>query len=1035
MKHASKVLVLLAMLVLLSFSVSAASGVNALTGKTEAITESAAKSVNMLNIKDNGILCVNCPSLTSAQAVDKTALSQLSCTGKDTCVIYTGFKLKEVVPKDEWATKAKGIEYSVPNPQDYAQDSPIRDDKNNLQAGKSMIADDALIQDKENFKIYSWPSRYVHTLRITNANVIISETGEISLTGLNTDKEKVPIEWIDKLGIPLNRGDHIISFVGDASSKGNDIVGDLSIPELFIGDIYFDIDISAQNWLKSLPDNLKDKEQERPEITLCGQKFTNYFRGSEFIIKMSEDMKSCEIPYYKLNTVMSVEDDVKNWKEYEYKCGDLSFQAIGGNIKGLACDQETGKRKHFYVGCTQMMMDFPKSEREEASDFCRDNKGPKLWYAEKSSENSLKLRLKINDYWLSFDKDSELKSIIPGGSVSITANQLRVSQDIPNTGGPLRYKGDSISTDGTKPILFLLPTDKGYTATKAFQNEPQILANSEAGLEITREFEKSGKAFWYNFIPPHAEYVLQLGSIKYPMQPIIAIYPKGTKDSILSGESTAEGMMIQVIGAFETNILALGKETGQIDVSAMSPKKESSKVKIEEETVTSTDERALEDFVAKECFAKDKYSLLDKDEAKVADPIIDLIVDANFKIVQDRKSKIKAGTKINWPGGAKEYESNGKRIRIEMTNGCKKVKENAVKKVARPASKQKCIDIGPGAYCTEKEKCATPMNTIFGNEFATAKSTWWHECPPTQICCMTTKQERALLSKESKLEGNSACAKSGGKCFDEGMQMCINMKTKHQLLSGTGCFSRSGNDACCPKEGTVTSMFEVAGDEKCAILGGHCADTKQYNCAGGNWKKDQCLSDKSKDYLCCVGGKLETALTTALKTEGGKLVDSYKKILKNMEKDGNCLLSKQLGGLGGQCASTSIYDCEGAEYVAGKCLSNWAADYQCCPAPGKLVDNAVPLAPLVPITTACSQVCSEILGDDTKQKCTKAANEMRAANCDTSCQYITGMGCTKIRRCASGSASGCVYTLDEVGGKTCDIPTGSKDNKCILRSV
>ncbi|MDI6737773.1 MAG: hypothetical protein QME12_04635, partial [Nanoarchaeota archaeon] len=376
MKHT--IAITLALFVLLPF-VSAA--INVGTGAPPVEAERAS-SVQVFSFGENAMICVNCPALTSepepglASSTLASYMPRIVCRGDTPCVIYAGLKYKE----DYDPTSAVQFPYIIATKDAYKKDKPLLSS-----SGRNVRLEDVsrgdLIVDAENKKVYtidmisseeSDPEgvfKNVRKLILQNAKVYINNLPvgtEAPLAGTLSEAERgrveqirvteedkgqilkirgldkrAPNQLIDKLSIPLKKGDTITfkGLFGDRTFGGYR----LDMPVLNIGRFTDNEDDStaedknAKDWLDELDNKFLDSGKDRSELKICNKKFVNYYAGSSFTLR--DTLSDCKIDNYLLNTELFEEDDADDNKLFSYACGDIVFEAVGGDVKNLYCNQ------------------------------------------------------------------------------------------------------------------------------------------------------------------------------------------------------------------------------------------------------------------------------------------------------------------------------------------------------------------------------------------------------------------------------------------------------------------------------------------------------------------------------------------------------------------------------------------------------------------------------------------------------------------------------------------------------------------------
>ncbi|MBU4241895.1 MAG: hypothetical protein KKF52_01550 [Nanoarchaeota archaeon] len=715
---------------------------------------------------------------------------QIMC--EETCVIYTGFEKTEAF-KDK-------IEYTITSAEEYSSGKLII---NKISNEKLDLSDERLLNEEIAFEpaenacsTYKSPtcfhykinSNKLHTIRLTNAKVTFDNQGNIKLiNGLN--RKGVETAWIDGLGIPLTAND------GIDFSTNEDGKTDFSKLRLIINP---DV-TNKEKWLKNLPKELKDEDEERSKINLCGYEFTNYYSDSNFVIEKTE--KGCSLKEYTLNTELFVEADIKNWKEFEYQCGELKFQAMGGKLNELKCTVSEDTSKN--------------------SDIISVNKG---------NSNNQMFRMKLNEYWFSINEKAglqEIKSLYElkydnKMGMIFKTKELRVAHDIPNTGGPLRYKGDLIKTtigDEDSFITFAVPGDSAYKKVTNYL-EPQIQVESAKINEISRKIKST--EYSYSFQKPFVDYILQLGN-DLNRGPIVAIFPTNYNldDNEVTEIINYKGKDILTFGVDVWEGINLGKSQIHNYILQYDPNYKSKKkvVKTESQTEKVEGEVTIGEYVAQRCYGQ-SYSELNKEEK-------DNVYDNSLKLRELNSESFDLGNnfvsgfvnpnlELNFPGTETTTftNQNGNTVRIKPgLNNCPRLSAENIKETL--SEKKSCIVYNGEitGICTKKEECNQPITiipvysktTILNKKSSTLET---QICQEDYVCCRTDKiklpkttyQKKSQLPiKKGRIRDDSLCTKLKGKCAFATENSCINEKTGLSIKWLTNkCLSNSNrNYICC----------------------------------------------------------------------------------------------------------------------------------------------------------------------------------------------------------------------------------------------
>lgn len=791
---ANKLIILMIAIIILSFNAIAAESLvwrtvdgkpsvqsfSALDNDMEYETEpSEIDSIRMIDFKDeiggNSILCVNCPEINK----DKE-FAELNCKDKS-CTLYFGFKnQKQSLEQYKRVHYSEIPDYNISLVGNYEAGHPLIDVSGNKIEIQSLDQDgsqDILDGTKNNiYKVFE-----THTIRLTNAKVTFDNQGNIKLIqGLNRDR--LETAWIDHFGIPLTVND-AIDFSKDDS--GNI---DYSKPWLVINPDVRD----KEKWIENLPDELK--EDGRSKLKLCGYDFTNYYSDSDFKIEKTED--GCLLREYTLTTELFVEEDITNWQEFEYECGELNIFAMGGKLDHLKC--------------------MPKSSKFSVKDEVSDNQ---------------KFRMQQDSYWLSINEESGFKSVVKGHSdaigdygTSFKTKKLRVSHQIPGTGGPERYKGDLIETIGDEEsfVTFVMPGDGNYKQVDGYI-EPQIHVDSIKMNEIYRKTK--GTEYRYSFQEPHKDYVLQLGN-DLRRDPIVAIFPAiyDLDSSEVREIIMYDGHDILTYGVSVQQGLNLGAGDVQLYVLQYDPdykaKKEKSKV---EESKENVEENILiTHYVADKCYGKEYDELNSKQKDNVYRTSLKLRQrnPGAFGKLQDLpenqvSASINPGQEITFPGSETTYKNKqGNEVKIRVgPEGCPGLaKRNIVKAIN---NKKPCINVNgkPGALCMEKEECEDPIQLLPDANY---------------------KMNQGNVGSRAQ----TLSMETSGQC-DDGLVCCrldrIMPKVKYE------------------KKSKLPTKRKSLGDKPCERINGECGHNTIYSCQEGKWISNKCLSNPDRNYLCCNG--------------------------------------------------------------------------------------------------------------------------------------------------------------------------------------
>ncbi len=167
--------------------------------------------------------------------------------------------------------------------------------------------------------IYEKDSKQVLKILLTSADLHFNNSRLDYVKVMQ--KPKVPYS-IDGILLPgLNKGDKIL-FTADKNYPAKD---------------YTQIRLLTLGWASRVKGKI-------PALTLCDQKFERVMggpSGSEFFIIKKKGEKTCSIPYYKLYTLYESglnKRSIEYLEGYQYKCGNLTFRARGGNLRWLVCN-------------------------------------------------------------------------------------------------------------------------------------------------------------------------------------------------------------------------------------------------------------------------------------------------------------------------------------------------------------------------------------------------------------------------------------------------------------------------------------------------------------------------------------------------------------------------------------------------------------------------------------------------------------------------------------------------------------------------
>jgi len=697
---------------------------------------------------------------------------------QETCAIYTGFEKTESFQDEMKFAITSAEEYSpgnliinkITNEKIEPSNKVLLNEEIAFETNKGICSD---YKSSACFH-YKIDQNNLHILRLTNAKVIFDEQGNIKLIqGLNRDS--LETAWIDGLGIPLTANDGIYFSTNEEGKT------DFSKFRLVINP-----DVKKkEEWLKNLPDELKN--EERSKISLCGNKFTNYFSDSNFLIERTE--KGCSLKEYTLTTELFVEENISNWKEFEYQCGELKFQAMGGKLKELKCSPE----------------DSLLSTTEEES-------------------NNQKFRIKQDEYWLSVNENSGFKSVEKKITLEekddldtvFKTKRLRVAHDIPGTGGPLRYQGDLIKTIGDEDssITFIVPRDSNYKKITNYL-EPQIHVDSSKIEEISRKIR--GIEYTYYFQEPYVDYVLQLGD-NLNRGPIVAIFPTtyNLDDKEVTEIIQYKGDDILTFGIDVLQGLNLGESEAYQYVLEYDPDYKSKKMqaKTNSKTEKVEGEVTIGDYVAQKCYGKN-YNELARNEENSVDYVASQLINKNNLVSElkgsDYSNLLNMDIKnkdITFPRSETTTftNDNGNSVKIYPgPDNCPIISAKNIKETL--SEKKSCIALNGEitAVCTKKEECYKPA--IYGIvDYPKVQS---QACLEEQVCCWTnqiitkkTYQKKSQLPiKKGRIRDDSLCTKLNGKCAFATENLCINEKTGLSI----------------------------------------------------KWLTNKCLSNPNRNYLCCTG--------------------------------------------------------------------------------------------------------------------------------------------------------------------------------------
>ncbi len=839
---------ILALLVMLPF---ASAAINAGTGSLPAEPERAS-SVQVFSFGENAIICVNCPALTTApepglaSSTLASYVPRVVCKGDTPCVIYTGLKFKEAY------NPAEGQEFPfiVATKDAYKKDKPLM-----ASSGQNVRLEDAaegeLVVDSANNKVYTVenPQKII----LQNAKAYINNfpvgTGD-SLAGTLTLEEqerlrqiqaaeeeqgqilkirgldkRAPNQLIGDFSIPLKKGD-TLTFEGLFGEKEYS----LEQPVLNIGRFTDNEDDStaedrdADDWLDELDSKFLDSDKDRSELKICNKKFVNYYAGSAFELKANEGR--CEITEYMLNTELFEEDDADDNKLFTYSCGEIVFEAAGGNARNLYCNQEDVHNA--VLSCGKDGMD----------DVCTGAGG----------KTKIKIRVEPGAFEIDNTQGYMFQSIKEVTSEEQKAYHFLIGKlkirTHPQSENPLRY--DLIFSLREKPLVVTYKDSTAMGASTITLPENTVVSRLR-GAQI------------FSYMLKQADYKGVLGE---GLHQINLIYPeaieRNEETSTKIREAKTRGATradIALLGAAaEEKIEVSSPNTHLYDVTPLRPGQEESAVEAQTITpqATAASATTLGAYAYRHCFRAEPPAELKGAAREATEKIAQAMLETNPGISADTEdilnTPIPAGASLSLPGTTTEYRLGSSIVRVRLNSmGCFGLslsspaitgeqcmeKPGAVVK-CMPASRQNqcttvyqegegvkacqennvCCEVKlaqAGEYCVKPEagaslsngaKCSAMCGSAVSNaEYGRIGAERVEHCAEGLVCCKSSRRSSApSAAVPARARDDSACTNAGGKCITAGKDLCFReaeLRNSVPAVREKCLSSRAPNYMCC----------------------------------------------------------------------------------------------------------------------------------------------------------------------------------------------------------------------------------------------
>ncbi|MDD4877695.1 MAG: hypothetical protein PHO02_01510 [Candidatus Nanoarchaeia archaeon] len=841
MKHTTAIT--LALLVLLPF-VSAA--INAGTGAPP-VEDARATSVQVLSFGNNAMICVNCQPLTSetepglASSTLASYMPRVTCKGDTPCVIYTGLKYKgELNPESEYP-------FIIATKDAYNKDKPVM-----ASSGQNVRMEDVSgdIVDTEGMNIYTVenPKKiilqnakvYINNLPVgtetplagtlSNAEqehaesirVTEEEKGQIlKIRGLD---KRAPNQLIGEFSIPLKKGD-TITFKGLFGEKEYS----LEQPVLNIGRFTDNEDDStaededAEDWLDELDSKFLDSSKDRSELQICNKKFVNYYAGSAFELKANEGR--CEITEYFINTELFEEDDIEDKKLFAYVCGDIVYEAVGGDVKNMYCNQADIHNALLSCG-------------KDGND------------AECTGVNG-KTRIKVRIEPGAFDIDNtqgymfkSINEIISEEqkAYSFVTGKLKIRTH-PQSENPLRY--DLVLNNGNEPLIV---TYKDTTA----------LGASTITLPENTVVSRIRGAQLFSYILKKADYKGVLGE---GLHQINLIYPEGLERNEETSTAIRES---KTRGATRDNIALLGAVAEErIEVSSPSTHLYTvtpSSITVENAAAVTTtpsvivgEAQTLGEYAYRYCWRSDPPSPFTGRQRDAARQIAIRLANNNpdaleYNAQDIMETPVPAGTVLLAPNTITSYRAGNSVVNIRLAP------EGCVVPLSAPAIQgEQCME-KPGAVV----KCVPPnMESQCINLYNPGEGV--KECIENGFCC---EVRQAQAGEYCVLpEAGRAFLPNGAKCSARcGSEVSNADYGRIDVERVTHC---AEGLKCCKSEASTGRTTSRGDDSACTRTGGKCADMRSTVCFNEelnnfvSFVPGKCKSNKASWYQCCPSGVLQ----------------------------------------------------------------------------------------------------------------------------------------------------------------------------------
>lgn len=960
---------ILALLILLPM---ASAAINVGTGAPPSESERAS-SVQVLSFGDNAMICVNCPALTSEpepgfmQATLAERFPRIICKGDTPCVIYTGLKYKGMYTANP---SSENQPYSIVTKDGYQKGKPIT--KGNLNFA---LEDGQIAVDAETKKMYDIENPQKIILQnakayFDNAPAELAEDQEAigrlwKIRGLD---KRAPNQLIGEMSIPLKKGD-TLTFMGLFGDKDYS----LEKPVLNIGRFTDNEDVStaededAEDWLDELDNKFLDADKDRSELKICSKKFANYYAGSAFELKANEGR--CDIAEYFLNTELFEEDDAEDNKLFAYSCGDIAFEAVGGNAKNLYCNQEDIHNALLSCG------------KDGNNPLCTGVQG----------KSKFKVRIGPSAFDIDNTQGYMFRSITEVSSNEQKAYHFQTGKlkirTHPQSENPLRH--DTIFSMGEKPLIV---TYKDSTA----QGTNTITLPENTVVSRVRN------AQIFSYMLKQADYKGVLGE---GLHQINLIYPEGLERNEQTSTKIREAKTrgatradIALLGAVAEESIAISSPTTHLYTVTPTPVGQESDVEAQTVTPSTTAVQAtmLGEYAYRHCFYRPGQETPEFRGAarEATEKIAKAILESNPGLIADPNdilnTPIPAGTVLNLPGTTTEYRLGSSIVRVRVnTQGCFGLSSPAIQGeqcMEKPGAIVKCVPASRQSECT-----------IVYQEGEGVKG-----CQENNVCCEVKLAQAGeyCVNPEAGRTFMSNGAKCSATCRSEVTDNDYTRTGKvANCAEGLKC-CKSVRRSTAASSTTAAAPARVRDNSACTILGGTCDfETPTAKCMNSGrdvgFLQRKCFSKPDENYLCCIGSIEEirprTSVSAAQPAEAAEestATSSPARATRRINYEPSECESK-----GGVCKPGSD-GCASTEVYIASCLA-LDGDYSCCkPAQGAQPSAAPQAGSQTTISTPEGSMCKSIRG-----------------TCRTSCGSEETRYSDELQGCAAGSSCCIAFPL------------------------